>query len=127
MHTHQHGYTHTHSYPNSDFWAERHYGFGCQLRASYMNCSDQRNASLITPICAWSYIYIMFQHSLSEGLKNLGQNRGKCKKGQAVSSRSWVLNEELTKFMVGLTAAFVKKSVYQANKSFTCVQSEGVV
>lgn len=101
-------YTHTHGYPNNDFWAERHYGFGCQLRASYMNCSDQRNALLITPICAWPYIYIMFQHSLSEGLKNLGQNGGICKKGQAVSSRSWVLNEEWTKFMVGLTAAFVK-------------------
>lgn len=22
--------THAHSYPNTDSWAERHYGFGCQ-------------------------------------------------------------------------------------------------
>lgn len=66
-----------------------------------MNCSDQRNASLITPICAWPYIYITFQRSLSEGLKNLGQNGGKCKKGQEVSSRSWTLNEELSEFYGG--------------------------
>lgn len=53
-----------------------------------MNCSDQRNASLISPICAWPYIYITFQHSLSVGSRNLGQHRGKCKRGQAEQQES---------------------------------------
>lgn len=80
--------SHTQCYPNSDSWAEGHYGFGCQWRASSMNCSDQRNATLISPICAWPYIYITFQHSLSEVSRNLGQHWGKCKRGQAEQQES---------------------------------------
>lgn len=92
-------YTHTHArehfYPNSNSWAERHYGFGCQWRASSMNGSDQRNATLISPICTWPYIYITFQQSLSEGSRNLGQHWGKCKRGQAERQESgaeWIID-----------------------------------
>lgn len=31
IHTHKDNeHTHAHTYPNTDSWAERHYGFGCQ-------------------------------------------------------------------------------------------------
>lgn len=70
-------------YPNTESRAVCHYSFGCQWRASSMNCSDQRNTLLINPICARPYIYIMFQYFLSEGSGNLGQRKGKCKRGPA--------------------------------------------
>ncbi len=80
--------THTQCYPNSDSWTERHYGFGCQWRASSMNCSDQKNATLISPICAWPYIYITFPRWLSLGSRNVGQHWGKRKRGQAEQQES---------------------------------------
>lgn len=132
IHTHKDNeHTHAHTYPNTDSWAERHYGFGCQWRASSMNCSDQRNASLISPICAWPYIYITFQHSLSEGSRNLGQHWGKCKGGQAdqqesrtewrigwFSRRSWVqLFSKRTAWQIWVSHVFKQKVLF---KGLTC-------
>lgn len=132
IHTHKDNeHTHAHTYPNTDSWAERHYGFGCQWRASSMNCSDQRNASLISPICAWPYIYITFQHSLSEGSRNLGQHWGKCKGGQAdqqesrtewrigwFSRWSWVqLFSKRTAWQIWVSHVFKQKVLF---KGLTC-------
>lgn len=122
-HTHTNGCTHTHTYPNSNSWAECHYGFGCQWRASSMNGSDQRNAALISPICPWPYIYIMFQHSLSKGPRNLGQHWGKCNWGQAEqqgSDAEWRIDGfygDLSIFF------FFFQKVYLADTCFICTQS----
>lgn len=91
----------TQLYLNTDSRAGRHYNFGCHWRASSMNCSDQRNASVISPICAWPYIYITFLYLFSEGLANLGQHRGKCKRGQELGAEwriDWFLWQSWLQF-----------------------------
>lgn len=106
---------HTFTYPNSNSWAEGHYGFGCHRRAGSVKGSDQRNAALISPICTWPYIYITFQHSPAEDSRNLGQRGEKHKWGQAEQQekkqKCWMKNWLI--FVAELTSAFFKKCTWQ--------------